>query len=63
MSHILKVLPNEQDEEAELLAELRFQLSLTTAQRFEMMFRKSLEIKRMLLENGYRKPIEIIKRS
>jgi hypothetical protein len=45
MSHILKLLPNEQNEEAELLAELRFQLSLTTARRFEMVFRNSLEIK------------------
>lgn len=42
--------------------ELNFQLSLTTQQRFKMMFRKSNIIKEILLRNGYRKPFEIIKR-
>jgi len=46
----------------ELQFELDFQLSLTTAQRFEMMFRRSNQIKEMLIKNGYRKPVEIIRR-
>ncbi len=63
MSGIFKVSPGEENETAELLTELNYQLSLTTAQRFEMMFRKSREIAEILLKNGYRKPFEIIKRT
>jgi hypothetical protein len=60
MSLILKT--NLDDSEKELEFELEFQLSLTTQQRFEMMFRKSKEIAQMLIDNGHRKPFEIIKR-
>jgi hypothetical protein len=47
----------------ELEFELDFQASLTTKQRFEMMFKRSDQIKEMLIRHGYRKPVEIIKRS
>jgi hypothetical protein len=47
----------------ELEFELDFQASLTTQQRFEMMFKRSDQIKEMLIRHGYRKPVEIIKRS
>ena len=61
MSPILKLETD--DEERELEFELDYQLSLTTQQRFEMMFEKSRIIKQLLLENGHRKPFEIIKRT
>ena len=48
--------------EKELAFELDYQLSLTVQERFEMMFRKSREIALILLNNGHRKPFEIIKR-
>ncbi|MBU1297619.1 MAG: hypothetical protein KKF20_06740 [Bacteroidetes bacterium] len=50
------------DDEAELDFELKFQGTLTVEQRYEMMFRRSLEISKMLEANGYKKPFEIIKR-
>jgi hypothetical protein len=51
------------DEEKELDFELAYQRTLTTAQRFEFMFRKSREIAEVLLKRGHRKPFEIIKRT
>ena len=60
MSPILKL--DHDDEERELEFELDYLLSLTTAQRFEMMIRQSDEIKRTLIRNGHRKPVEIVKR-
>lgn len=51
------------DEERELEFELAYQRTLTTQQRFEMMFSKSREMKEILLRHGYRKPIEIVKRA
>ena len=45
----------------ELEFELDLQASLTTKQRFEMMFKRSDQIKEMLIRHGYRKPVEIIK--
>ena len=63
MSPIIKLAPDEQDEDRELELELDYQLSLTTAQRFEMMLRKSRELAEDLLRRGYRKPAEIIKRT
>jgi len=50
------------DPQRELEFEIDYLLSLTTQQRFEMMFKKSNEMKRILLRLGHRKPIEIIKR-
>jgi hypothetical protein len=60
MSPIIKLAPDEQDEDHELELELDYQLSLTTAQRFEMMLRKSRELAEELLRRGYRKPVEIV---
>ena len=63
MSGILKVSIEEQNENNELHHELDYQSLLTTAERFAMMFKKSYEIAKELLKRGYRKPVEIIKRS
>ena len=60
MSPIIKLAPDEQDEDRELELELDYQLSLTTAQRFEMMLRKSCELAEELLKRGYRRPVEIV---
>jgi hypothetical protein len=61
MSPVLKL--REHDEKKEILFELKYQLSLTTRQRFEMMTKKSKEIKDLLEKSGHRKPFEIIKRT
>ena len=63
MSPIMKLEQDEQDPNRELEFELDYQLTLTTAQRFEMMLRKSRELAEELSKHGYRKPIEIIKRA
>jgi hypothetical protein len=62
MSPILKVAPDEQDEERELEFELDYLATLTTQQRFEMMFRRSRELKELLEQHGHRSPPEIVKR-
>lgn len=46
----------------ELEFEIDYQLGLTTADRFKMMFKKSREIAEILQKNGHRKPFKIIKR-
>ena len=61
MSGILKLDGDDPDRELEF--ELTYQLSLTTQERFEAMFRKSRAMAEMLLRNGHRKPFEIIKRT
>ncbi len=61
MSPIWKLDVDDEEKEREL--ELVYQRSLTTQQRFEMMFRRSREMAEMLERCGYRKPFEIIKRS
>jgi len=61
MSPILKTEKHDEDEELEF--ELAYQRTLTTQERFELMFRKSREIAEMLLRHGYRKPVEIVKRT
>ena len=60
MVPILKL--DRSDESRELEFELDYQLSLSVEERFQMMFQKSREIKEMLINNGYRKSFEIIKR-
>lgn len=60
MTHVLKL--DKSDEKRELDFEIAFQLSLTTRQRFDMMFKRSEEIAKILIENGHRKPFKIIKR-
>jgi len=61
VSPILKL--EEDDEERELEFELAYLLSLTTQERFELMFRKSREMAEQLLKHGHRKPVEIAKRT
>jgi len=59
--HILKV--DGDDPDGELAFELEWLQSLTTQERFELMLRKSRELKEMLERHGHRKPFEVIKRS
>ena len=61
MSSIVKL--DRHNEKEEIIFELKFQMSLTTRQRFEMMFKKTEEIKKLLEKSGHRKAFEIIKRS
>jgi uncharacterized membrane protein len=63
MSPVIKLEQDQQDEDRELEIELDYQSTLTTAQRFEMMFCKSRELVIELLKRGYRKPVEIVKRA
>ncbi len=51
------------DEEKELEFELAFLRSLTTQERFDLMFQRSREMAEMLLRHGYRKPSEITERT
>ncbi len=60
---ILKVDPRAPSEEQELDFELAFQLRLTKAERFALMFQRSRQIAEELLRRGYRRPFEIAKRS
>ncbi len=66
MSPILKL--DRDDEDRELEFELAYQRTLTTQQRFDMMFRRSRLMAEALARherrtNGPRKPAEIIKRA
>jgi hypothetical protein len=61
MSPILKLDADDEDKKLEF--ELAYQRTLTTQQRFDLMFRKSREIAEVLLRHGYRKPLEIVKRA
>ena len=60
MSPILKL--DKPDEEKKILFELKFLSSLTTRLRFEMMLKKSEEMKKLLAKHENRKSPEIIKR-
>ena len=51
------------DPDRELEFELDFQASLSTQDRFKMMFERSREVLEALIRHGHRKPVEIIKRS
>jgi len=57
---ILKL--DEHNEEKEIEFELDYLTSLTTQQRFQMMFRKTKEMLSLLKRNGHRKATEITKR-
>jgi len=63
MSQVLKVPPGASSEDDELDFELAYQRSLSTAQRFEMMLKRSRQIAEELIRRGHRKPAEIVKRS
>ena len=61
---LMPVLKLEKDDEnREIEFELCYLKSLTTKERFIIMQKKSDEIKKMLRKRGYRKSIEIVKRS
>ena len=59
-SGILKLAAD--DAERELEFELAYLRSLTTAERFELMFRKSRELADSLVRHGHRKPLAVVKR-
>ncbi len=61
MSPILKL--KRHDEKKEIQFELRYLLSLSTKERFNMMINKSREVRKLLGENGYRRTTQIIKRT
>jgi hypothetical protein len=64
MEDVMPILKLEDDNENQQLEfELAFQRTLSTQERFELMFRKSREIAEVLLRHGYRKPVEITKRT
>ncbi len=50
------------NEEKEIEFELDYLASLTTSQRFEMMFRKTRELRSLLKRDKPRKTTEVIKR-
>ena len=57
---ILKLDRHNEDKEIEF--ELDYLTSLTTSQRFELMFRKTKEMLRLLKKDGRRTTTEVIKR-
>ena len=61
MGQILKL--DSHDEDKEIAFEVEYLSSLTTKQRFEMMFKKSDEIRSLLKGHGNRKNTEITKRT
>jgi hypothetical protein len=63
MVRVLKLGDHESSDEVELAFELEYLASLTTAERFEMMFRKLREMAEELLRHGHRRPVEVAKRS
>jgi hypothetical protein len=50
------------DENREIEFELDYLMSLTTKQRFEMMFEKSRQMASLLRRNGRRKTPKVVKR-
>jgi len=51
------------DPERELEFELAYLRSLTTQERFDLMFRKSRELAESLARHGHRKPAAVVKRA
>ena len=60
MAPILKL--DKDDKDKEINFELKYLASLSTKERFEMMFKKTREIVSLLEKSGHRKPFKIIKR-
>ena len=56
------LLLKKDDEKKERDFELRYLLSLTVKERFQLMQRKSREMRDLLEQNGHRKAAEILKR-
>jgi len=61
MSPILKL--KNHNEGKELIFELKYQMSLTTRQRFEMMFKRTEELIKLMGKSGSRKTVQVIKRT
>ena len=61
MTHILKL--DDHNEEKEIEFELSWLLSLTLQERFQMMFKKTKELIKLLERNGHRRPAQIVKRT
>jgi len=61
MGPILKL--DDHDEEKEIEFELSWFLSLSTQQRFDLMFKKSRELVALLEANGHRRSHQIIIRT
>lgn len=59
-THVLKL--DRHDEDAEIEFELDWLMSLSVAERFDLMFAKTAEMKRMLEQHGHREPDSIVKR-
>jgi len=57
------LLLDDHDDADELAFEVAYLRSLTTQQRFELMFRRSREVAEMLLRRGHRKLFEVSQRS
>jgi hypothetical protein len=57
---ILKLAADDPDRELEF--ELAYLRSLTTQERFALMFRKSQELSKSLARHGHRKPVALVKR-
>jgi hypothetical protein len=57
---VLKLKKHDEDKEIDF--ELNYLMSLTTRQRFELMFEKSRQMARLLRKNGRRKTPKVIKR-
>jgi len=58
---ILKLKKSNQSREIEF--ELNYLKTLSTKQRFQMMFKKTEEIRNLLKDHGYRKTSQVIKRA
>jgi hypothetical protein len=61
MARVLKLKTDNERKEIEF--ELRYLVSLTVKQRFQLMFRKIQEILRLLKKSGQRRSFEVIKRT
>ena len=60
MPPIYQIGPDDDIDELEL--ELEYQASLTVEQRYKMMINASRTVLKMLIDNGHKKPFEIIQR-
>lgn len=58
---ILKL--TDHDEEKEIIFELKYLLSLSIRERFQLMFNRNRELINLFKKNGHRKTPEIIKRT
>ena len=56
------LLLKKDDEKREIEFELKYLLSLTVQERFQLMLKKSREMLALLEQNGHRKAAEVVKR-